>query len=157
MAEEKDYQRAMALEREANDARIRELEAENAVLKNRFDKYDIPDAELDKILVALPDLKAQAKAATDSEIREALLKIDLALEALAVNLKIARAALARKDAALAAADKKIITARALAKDAMLKGQLPENEHAIKLVNADIELREARALIAAALKEEEVKK
>jgi len=68
-----------------------------------------------------------------------------------------QAALARKDAALEAADKKIITARALAKDAMLKGQLPENEHAIKLVNADIELCGARALIAAALKEEEVKK
>jgi len=65
------------------------------------------------------------------------------------------AALARKDAALAAADKKIITARALAKDAMLKGQLPENEHAIKLVNADIELCGARALIAAALKAEEL--
>jgi len=30
MAEEKDYQRAMALEREANDARIRELEADVA-------------------------------------------------------------------------------------------------------------------------------
>ena len=64
---------------------------------------------------------------------------------------------ARQQAALAAADKKIMTARALAKDAMLKGQLPENEHAIKLVNADIELREARALIAAALKAEEVKR
>ena len=48
--------------------------------------------------------------------------------------------------ALGAADTKIIKARLLARDAMTKGELPENEHAIKLVNADIELREARALI-----------
>ena len=133
----------------AAKARIRELEAENAVLKNRFDKYDIPDAELDKILVALPDLKAQAKAATDSEIREALLKIDLALEALAVNLKIARAALARKDAALAAmysatepiaiADEHDITSE--------EGYTSINENTRKAIV------KARALIAAALKAE----
>jgi len=76
-----------------------------------------------------------------------------AIERQDARIRELEAALADKDAALEAADKKIITARALAKDAMLKGQLPENEHAIKLVNADIELCGARALIAAALKAE----
>ena len=76
-----------------------------------------------------------------------------AIERQDARIRELEAALADKDAALEAADKKMITARALAKDAMLKGQLPENEHAIKLVNADIELCGARALIAAALKAE----
>jgi len=93
----------------------------------------------------------------DGMRRDAAKPYQVQNNALTIRIRELEADVARKDAALEAADKKIITARALAKDAMLKGQLPENEHAIKLVNADIELCGARALIAAALKAEEVKK
>ena len=49
MAEEKDYQRAMALEREANDARIRELEADVA-------RKDTALAAADKMLAVFQDI-----------------------------------------------------------------------------------------------------
>ena len=150
MAEEKDYQRAMALEREANDARIRELEAENAALKNRLDKYDIPDAEIDKALRVVPEFR-EGLGKYDSEVGADVEKVCFAVESLAANLKITRAALARKDAALAAADKTLKDGKAVAE--IWIPYLGLQGRAISgLVGFVTDVDGARALIAAALPE-----